>query len=318
LELCIKVRQSLQHAHQKGIIHRDLKPSNILITVNDGVAVPKVIDFGIAKAIGQKLTEKTLFTDFQAFIGTPAYMSPEQTDMSSVDIDTRSDIYALGVLLYQLLTGRTAFDGKELRNSGLDEMRRIIREDEPPRPSTRLSTLLGEEISTLADQRGTDGPKLIHSIRGDLDWIVMKCLNKDRDRRYETANGLAMDIKRYLANEPIVARPPSVVYRFQKMVRRNKAAAVGVVGVALALVLGLGLATVAFVRERQVRQRELTQSVRAESVGSYIVSLLWDTVPTMIQQGNIRGARELVNKADALASSLSPMLRRQKSTCGLG
>jgi len=156
IQICIKVCQSLQHAHQKGIIHRDLKPSNILITINDGVAVPKVIDFGIAKAIGQKLTDKTLFTDFQAFIGTPAYMSPEQTDMSSVDIDTRSDIYALGVLLYQLLTGWTPFDGKELLNSSLDEMRRILREGEPPRPSNRLSTSFGKNVKALGVEP-TDG-----------------------------------------------------------------------------------------------------------------------------------------------------------------
>ena len=176
LDLFIQVCQAIQHAHQKGIIHRDIKPSNILVTVNDGVPVPKVIDFGIAKATsGQQLTDKTLFTAFEQFIGTPAYMSPEQAVLTSLDIDTRSDIYALGVLLYELLTGKTPFDAKELLAIGLDEMRRTIREQEPPRPSTRLSTLPGQELSTTAQRRGLDAPKLVSELRGDLDWIVMKC-----------------------------------------------------------------------------------------------------------------------------------------------
>ena len=188
----IQVCQAIQHAHQKGIIHRDIKPSNILVTLHDGVPVPKVIDFGIAKATaGQRLTDKTLFTAFEQFIGTPAYMSPEQAEMSGLDVDTRSDIYSLGVLLYELLTGRTPFDAKELLKSGLDEMRRIIREQEPARPSTRLSTMLAGDLTTVANQRHAEPPKLIHLIRGDLDWIVMKALEKDRTRRYETANGLA-------------------------------------------------------------------------------------------------------------------------------
>src|SRR5206468_4585453 len=171
---------------------RDLKPSNILVTVNDGQAVPKVIDFGIAKATQAELTGKTLFTRFHQFLGTPAYMSPEQAEMTSLDIDTRSDIYSLGVLLYELLTGKTPFDAAELLKIGLDEMRRTIREKEPERPSTRVSTLVGEELTTTAKRRGLDAPKLVNVLRGDLDWIVMKCLEKDRGRRYETANGLAM------------------------------------------------------------------------------------------------------------------------------
>ena len=240
LDLFILVCSAIQHAHQKGIIHRDLKPSNILVTINDGVAVPKVIDFGIAKATtGQQLTDKTLFTAFEQFIGTPAYMSPEQAVMTSLDIDTRSDIYALGVLLYELLTGKTPFDAKELLQVGFDEMRRTIREVEPARPSTRLSTMLEADLTSVAQRRHMDAPKLIHMLRGDLDWIVMKALEKDRQRRFETANALATDIQRYLSNEPVIARPPSSLYRFQKLVRRNKTTFAAAAAVVVALVFGL-------------------------------------------------------------------------------
>src|SRR5262245_4091500 len=215
LDLFIKVCHAVQHAHQKGIIHRDLKPSNVLVTLHDGVPVPKVIDFGIAKATQQELTDKTIHTQFQQFIGTPAYVSPEQAEMSGLDIDTRSDIYSLGVLLYELLTGVTPFDGGELLASGLDEMRRTIREREPLRPSTRLNTLSDAERTSTAARRASEPAKLAHLLSGDLDWIVMQCLEKDRTRRYDTANGLAMDLKRHLNNEPIIARPPSTIYRFQ-------------------------------------------------------------------------------------------------------
>ena len=250
LDLFIKVCHAIQHAHQKGIIHRDIKPSNILVTLHDGVPVPKVIDFGIAKATEGRLTDNTVYTQLHQFIGTPAHMSPEQAEMSGLDIDTRSDIYSLGVLLYELLAGSTPFDPKELMASGIDAMRKTIREKEPQRPSTRLATLGAEQSTTTAKRRSTDTAKLLHQLRGDLDWIVMKCLEKDRQRRYDTANGLAADITRYLTNEPVLARPPSQLYRLQKMVRRNKAATVGVTSVALALVLGLGLAMAALVRER--------------------------------------------------------------------
>ena len=242
IELFIKVCHAIQHAHQKGIIHRDIKPSNILVTLHDGVPVPKVIDFGIAKATDQRLTDKTLFTSFEQFIGTPAYMSPEQAEMSGLDIDTRSDIYSLGVLLYELLTGKTPFDPKQLIASGLDEMRRTIREKEPARPSTRLGAMLDGELTTTAKLRRTDPPKLVHLVRGDLDWVAMKTLDKDRTRRYDTATGLALDLQRFLDNQPILARPPSRIYQLQKFVRRHRfgvqlGAGLGVIIVVLLVVL---------------------------------------------------------------------------------
>ncbi len=216
LGLFVQVCNAIQHAHQKGVIHRDIKPSNILVTLSDGVPVPKVIDFGIAKATQQRLTDKTFFTAFEQFIGTPAYMSPEQAEMNASGVDTRSDVYSLGVLLYELLTGQTPFEAKSLLQSGIDEIRRIIRDKEPVQPSTRLSTLMAGELADAASHRHIEGPKLIHLVRGDLDWIVMKALEKDRTRRYETANGLAMDVQRHLDNEPVNARPPSGTYRLQK------------------------------------------------------------------------------------------------------
>src|SRR5687768_2769901 len=243
LDLFIKVCQAIQHAHQKGIIHRDIKPSNVLVTLHDGVPVPKVIDFGIAKATQQELTDRTVFTQFQQFIGTPAYISPEQAEMSGLDVDTRADIYSLGVLLYELLVGQTPFDGKEMMQGGLDALRQIIREKEPLRPSTKLNTLQGDARTTAGRHRQMDVGKLVHQLQGDLDWIVMKCLEKDRARRYETANGLAADIQRHMNNEPVVARPPSAVYKLQKAWQRNKLVFTAGAAVALALVAGIGVST---------------------------------------------------------------------------
>ena len=221
LKLFVDVCHAIQHAHQKGVIHRDLKPSNIMVTLHDGKPVPKVIDFGVSKALSQQLTEKTLFTAYGQMVGTPAYMSPEQAEMSGLDIDTRSDVYSLGVLLYELLTGGTPFDKQRLREAGYAEMQRIIREEEPPKPSTRLTTL-GEQSAVVSQNRGTDARKLGQLVRGDLDWIVMKALDKERNRRYETANGFAADVERFLADEPVVACPPSAAYRFRKFTRRNR------------------------------------------------------------------------------------------------
>ena len=265
LDLFTKVCLAIQHAHQKGIIHRDIKPSNILVTLHDGVPVPKVIDFGIAKATEGRLTDATVYTQLHQFIGTPAYMSPEQAEMSGLDIDTRSDIYSLGVLLYELLTGRTPFEGRELMSMGLDAMRRTIREEEPARPSTRVATLGGEELTTTAKRRSVDTSKLSTLLRGDLDWIAMKCLEKDRMRRYETANGIVMDVRRHLDNEPVVARPPSAAYRIQKAWKRNRLAYTAAALVIVALATGLVLAAMGLKRAVAAQNRESEQREKAEA-----------------------------------------------------
>jgi serine/threonine protein kinase len=253
LKLFIQVCQAIQHAHQKGVIHRDIKPSNVLVTTHEGTPVPKVIDFGIAKAIEGRLMDDTNFTADGQVVGTPAYMSPEQAEMSGLDVDTRSDIYSLGVMLYELLTGRTPFDQKELVQSGLDEMRRTLREKEPQRPSTMLTSLTNTDLAMTAKHRRLEPPKLIKSLKGDLDWIVMKALEKERQRRYETANALAMDVRRYLNNEPVNARPPSQFYRLQKLIQRNKVICACGLVVALTLIAGLEVSTSFFFRERQAR-----------------------------------------------------------------
>jgi len=253
LKLFLQVCEAVQHAHQKGIIHRDIKPSNILILFEGQRALPKVIDFGIAKAVSQPLTERTLYTEQGQLMGTPEYMSPEQAEMTSQDIDTRSDIYSLGVLLYELMTGVLPFEAEDLRKGGLDHIRTVIREQEPRTPSTRLSRLTHEESTKLAQHRRAEPAALRRRLRGDLDWITLKAMEKDRTRRYETANGLAQDIERHLNNEPVTARPPSKLYRFQKLVRRNKAvfAAVAVVAAVLC-VTGL-LAAWYFHRQARIR-----------------------------------------------------------------
>jgi serine/threonine protein kinase len=293
LDLFIKICQAIQHAHQKGIIHRDIKPSNILVTLHDGVPVPKVIDFGIAKATEGRLTDATVYTQLHQFIGTPAYMSPEQAEMSGLDIDTRSDIYSLGVLLYELLAGSTPFDGQELMASGIDGMRKTIREKEPVRPSTRFATLKGEDLTTTAKRRSADKAKLMHQLKGDLDWIVMKCLEKDRTRRYETANGLAFDLKRHLNNEPVLARPPSMAYKFQKAYRRNKLVFAAGAAVSVALFLGIIVSASQAIRATHAKREALAAKGQAEEAQAS------ESVQRQKAEDNERKATELRTQAEA-------------------
>jgi eukaryotic-like serine/threonine-protein kinase len=291
LELFIQICHAIQHAHQKGIIHRDIKPSNILVTLHDGVPVPKVIDFGIAKATEERLADKTLFTAHAQLIGTPAYMSPEQMGLNNLDLDTRSDIYSLGVLLYELLTGITPFDTKELLKSGVDEMRRTLREREPTTPSSKLRTLAGEELAKTAMRRHVEPPQLLSQLRGDLDWIIMKALEKDRNRRYETANALAMDVRRYLDHEPVGARPPNRIYRLQKLVRRNRIVFASGAAVVVALIVGLGTSTWLLVRESRLRLAAENRERISQAA-------------FLIKQGQLQEADRLVSKVTELKPSL--------------
>ncbi len=267
LELFIPVCQAVQHAHQKGIIHRDLKPSNVLVTEHDGTPVVKVIDFGIAKATGQQLTDKTLFTNFAQMIGTPLYMSPEQAALSNLDIDTRSDIYALGVLLYELLTGTTPFDKARFREAGYDEIRRIIREEEPPKPSTRISTL-GQADDTVSAERKSDPKRLSQICRGELDWIVMKALEKDRTRRYETAAAFAADVQRHLNDEAVEACPPSTLYKFTKFARRNRRGLVtgALVGTVLLAAIVAVAGTIGWQAHDRATQQQLIEQAAGEDL----------------------------------------------------
>jgi tetratricopeptide (TPR) repeat protein len=260
IALFIQVCRAIQHAHVKGIIHRDLKPSNILITLQDGQAIPKVIDFGIAKAMDQRLTDKTLFTRFEHMLGTPAYMSPEQVALSAVDVDTRSDVYALGVLLYELLTGTAPFDAETLRNAAAEEMRRMIREDEPPKPSTRLTQL--KSAAELPDENITLRPS---DIARDLDWIVMKAMEKDRGRRYDTANDLARDIERFVKNEPVEAGAPGIAYRARKFMRRHRLGVLTGAAIFAAIALGTALAIAGFLEARRERALAVEAQTKAEN-----------------------------------------------------
>jgi tetratricopeptide (TPR) repeat protein/serine/threonine protein kinase len=295
LELFVPVCQAIQHAHQKGIIHRDIKPSNVLIALYDGKPVPKVIDFGIAKAAGQQLTEKTLVTGFGAIVGTLEYMSPEQAELNQLDIDTRSDVYSLGVLLYELLTGTTPLEKKRLKQAAVLEVLRIIREEEPPRPSTRLSAT--DELPGIAAKRGLEPKKLSGLVRGELDWIVMKALEKDRNRRYETANAFARDVQRYLADEPVQACPPSAWYRFRKFTRRNKGRLAAAVGVSLAVTVmaaSFGWA----VRDRAAREAEIGRAevARRTTVAGKVRDSVKDA-RTLIAGNKLAPAREKLAEA---------------------
>jgi serine/threonine protein kinase len=299
LDLFVLVCRAVQHAHQKGIIHRDLKPSNIPVTLHDGVPVPKVIDFGVAKATGQSLTEKTVYTAFTQLVGTPLYMSPEQVEMSGLDVDTRSDIYSLGVLLYELLTGTTPFDSETLDKAAFDEMRRIIREDEPPRPSTRLSTL-GEALTTTSAKRSSDPRNLDRSVRGELDWIVMKALEKDRRRRYETANDFAADVMRYLTDKPVEACPPSTWYRFAKYARRNRVVLTASALVCSALIAGTALSVW---QARKARRAAADAAARADETQQIVDYLFKDVFgaasPERWQKSRPMAVSELLAHAEA-------------------
>jgi len=283
LKLATLVCNAIHHAHQKGIIHRDIKPSNIMVTLHDGQPMPKVIDFGIAKAINQRLTEKTLFTRYAHMVGTPAYMSPEQAEMSDAEVDTRTDVYSLGILLYELLTGMTPFDAHELHKVGLSEMQRIICEQEPTKPSTKINTLK-ESRTEIALYRQTNPETLSGTVRGDLDWIVMKCLEKDRARRYETGHELVEDIERHLKNEPILARSPSLVYRAQKFWRRRRS---HIITAAIVTVLSAGLVVTALLYRRSINARN-TQWAQNVALPEII---------SLIEQQDYRAAFSLARKA---------------------
>jgi serine/threonine protein kinase len=263
LELFVPVCQAIQHAHHKGIIHRDIKPSNVLVTLYDDKPVPKVIDFGVAKAIEQRLTEKTLFTQFGMLVGTFEYMSPEQAEMNALGVDTRSDIYSLGVLLYELLTGTTPLQRERLREAALEELVRWIKEEEPPRPSVRLSS--SDTLPKIAAARKTEPAKLSKLVRGEIDWIVMKALEKDRNRRYEIASSFAADVERYLHDEPVQACPPSAVYRFGKFARRNKRVAAMASFLFAMLVVGLAVLGVSYVQVQHALQ-EKTHTAYLQSI----------------------------------------------------
>jgi non-specific serine/threonine protein kinase/serine/threonine-protein kinase len=253
LVLFQQVCQGVQHAHQKGVIHRDLKPSNVLVTLQDGKPVPKVIDFGVAKATNQRLTEKTVYTEIGVLIGTPEYMSPEQADLTGLDVDSTTDIYSLGVLLYELLVGALPFDPKALRKAGYAEIQRKIREEEPPRPTTRLSTM-GRNAEEIARRRKSDVRSLIRLLRGDLEWITMKALEKDRTRRYAAASEFAIDIGRHLGHEPVMAGPPGIGYRVRKYVRRHRGLVAAGTTVAAALLVGAVVSFLLYLRAARAQE----------------------------------------------------------------
>jgi eukaryotic-like serine/threonine-protein kinase len=294
LQLFVGVCQAVQHAHQKGVIHRDLKPSNILVVIQDDRPVPKIIDFGIAKATDHRLAQRTLFTEQGQLVGTPEYMSPEQAEMSGLDVDTRTDIYSLGVILYELLAGTLPFDAGKLRSAAFGEIQRIIRETDPPKASTRLSTLK-ETKAEIAEKRGTDAGSLVRLLRGDLDWITMKAMAKDRTRRYSSASELAAEIERYLRNEPVTAGPPSAVYKIRKYVKRHKLGVAAAVVVTLAVLVGTAGTTIGLLRAVRAEKKAVEEAATATRVSDFLVDLFKVSDPNEAK-GNTITAREILDR----------------------
>jgi serine/threonine protein kinase/tetratricopeptide (TPR) repeat protein len=294
LEIFIPVCQAIQHAHQKGIIHRDIKPSNVLVALQDGKPVPKIIDFGIAKATNQRLTEKTVFTQQGYLIGTPEYMSPEQAEMTGLDVDTTTDIYSLGVLLYQLLVGALPFDAGTLRHAGYDEIRRMIREEEPPKPTTRLNSL-GQSAKEIAERRRTDVASLAKDLRGDLEWVTMKAMEKDRTRRYASSSELAADIERSLRFEPVLAGPPSSVYRIGRYVRRHRGGVIAAAVVLVAIFIGTAGITIGLLRAVRAEKKAVEEAATAKRVSDFLVDLFKVSDPSKAK-GNTITAREILDR----------------------
>jgi non-specific serine/threonine protein kinase/serine/threonine-protein kinase len=294
LELVAKVCDGVQHAHQKGVIHRDIKPSNVLVAIEDDEPQPKIIDFGVAKATAQQLSEHTMHTSLGVLIGTPEYMSPEQAEMTGLDVDTRADVYSLGVLLYEILVGALPFSSQDLRQSGIGEIQRRIREVEPTRPSTRV-TQLGDQAAEIGGQRNLELPILAKHLRGDLDWITLKAMDKDRTRRYQTANALAMDIRRYLADEPVLASPPSAVYRARKFVRRHRASVAAGAVVALALLAGAVGTTTGLLRALRAERVASHEAESARQVADFLVDLFRASDPNE-NQGDTIAVRDVLDE----------------------
>jgi serine/threonine protein kinase len=318
LDLFVMVCLAIQHAHQKGIIHRDIKPSNVLVSLEDGKPVPKVIDFGVAKAMNQRLTEKTLFTQQGVLVGTPAYMSPEQADLTGLDIDTTTDIYSLGVLLYEMLVGALPFDSGRLRRAGYDEIRRIIRDEDPLTPTKRLQSL-GDTAIEVAKRRHTSLEVLKRQLRGDLDWITMKAMEKDRVRRYASASEFAADIHRYLTEEPISARPPSATYRIRKYIRRHKLGVAAAAFVVLAILIGTAGITIGFLRAVRAEKKAVEEAATAKQVSDFLVDLFKVSDPSNTK-GNTITAREILDrgakKVEEELAGQTPIQARLMETMG--
>jgi non-specific serine/threonine protein kinase/serine/threonine-protein kinase len=299
LELFMQVCDAVQHAHHKGVIHRDIKPSNVLISLQDAKPVPKIIDFGVAKATAQKLTERTVFTEFGALIGTPEYMSPEQAELTGLEVDTRTDVYSLGVLLYELLVGALPFEPRDLRRAGFDEIRRKIQQDEPPRPSTRISTLGDDAATESARRRRTDLSSLRRQLKGDLDWIVMRALEKDRTRRYQSPAEFKADVLRHLSLQPVVAGPPGTAYRLGKFVRRHRLGVAACALLVLALAAGLVGTTVGIVRARRAEAKARQEAQTSDRVSEFLTDLLATVDPERLGNALMSDLRERVREAHA-------------------